>query len=196
MHRPRFSFVYEPANQLQGSFKLLTQIAFSRDQGGFALAGAGRDRAVAYLRRRDRFIKRLFAAVHTSSGMPARSEELRMIRWADTAAVPRNVFVYNGWIMLVFSYNKATTKSNNSFYVVRFPCPTIEKVLFMYLAYIRPFSDFLVHQLQIVRETCSNPHLFTLYKDPNACFSAAACTKSLLQSTPESPTPLTIKRYR
>ena len=128
--------------------------------------------------------------------MPARGKELRMIRWADTAAVPRNVFVYNGRITLVFSYNKATTKSNNSFYVVRFPCPTIEKVLFMYLAYIRPFSDFLVHQLQIVRETCSNPHLFTLYKDANACFSAAACTKSFLQSTPESPTPLTMKRYR
>ena len=80
-HRPGFSFVYEPANQLRGSFKLLTRVAFSKDRGRFALAGAGRDRAIAYLRRRNRFVRRLFAVTHVSIGMPARGEELRVIRW-------------------------------------------------------------------------------------------------------------------
>lgn len=79
-HRPGFSFVYKPANQLQGSFKLLTRVAFSKDRGGFALAGAGRDQAVAYLQRRDSLVKRLFAALHMSSGIPARGEELRIIQ--------------------------------------------------------------------------------------------------------------------
>ncbi|KAL5371364.1 hypothetical protein DPSP01_014316 [Paraphaeosphaeria sporulosa] len=196
-HRPGFSFVYEPANQLRGGFKLLTRAAFSKDRGGFALAGAGRDRAMAYLKRRDRLVAHLFAALHMSMGMPARGEELRMVRWADTAAAMRNVFVYNGHIMLVFSYNKATTRSNNSFYIVRFPCPIIERVLFMYLAYIRPFSGFLVRQLQVVREVGSNPHLFTRYRDAHSCFSAAHCAKSLAKSTAvESPVPLTIRRYR
>lgn len=73
----------------------MTRIAFSKDWGGFGLAEAGHNRAIAYLRRRDRLVKRLFAALHISMGMPDRGEELRMIRWADTAAAMRNVFVYN-----------------------------------------------------------------------------------------------------
>lgn len=67
-----------------------------------------------------------------------------MIWWTDTTAVPRNVLIYNRWMMLVFSYNKATTKSNNSVYIVWFPCAIIKQVLFRYLAYIQLFSDFLV----------------------------------------------------
>lgn len=128
--------------------------------------------------------------------MPARGKELRIIQWADTATAIRNVFVYKGRIILVFSYNKATTRSNNSFYIVQFPCPIIGQVLFMYLTYIRPFSDFLVRQLQIVRDMGSNPHLFTRYKDASGCFNAASCANSLLQSTTTSPAPLTIQRYR
>jgi len=119
-----------------------------------------------------------------------------MIRWADTAAVPRNVFVCNGRIMLVFLYNKATTKSNKSFYIAWFPCPVIERVLVLYLVYVRPFSDFLVRQLKIVHEPISNPRLFTVYDNSTACFSSAACSKSLEQSTPESSVRLNIKRYR
>ena len=44
-------------------------------------------RSRVILRRRDRFVRHLFAATHVSIGMPARGEESRMIRWADTAAV-------------------------------------------------------------------------------------------------------------
>jgi hypothetical protein len=128
--------------------------------------------------------------------MPARGEELRIIRWADTSTVPRNIFVYKGRIMLVFSYNKANTKSNNSFYIVRFPYPSIKRALFLYLAYIRPFSNFLIRQLQLVQAPTTNPHLFTIHNNPTACFSPGACLKSLQQCTPKSPLKLNIKLYR
>jgi hypothetical protein len=71
-----------------------------------------------------------------TSSMPARGEELRIIRWANTVAVQR--------IMLLFAYNKVSTTANHSFYIVRVPCPTVEQALFLYLAYIRPFTDFLL----------------------------------------------------
>jgi hypothetical protein len=100
------------------SFKLLSRQAFSKE-GGFSLMGSGRKRAVQYLRDRDDFIKHLFGAIHIPSGMPARSEELRMIRWADTTAVSRNIFVHQGRLILIFSYNKATTVANKSFYIVQ-----------------------------------------------------------------------------
>ncbi|KAF2633122.1 hypothetical protein BU25DRAFT_445050 [Macroventuria anomochaeta] len=129
--------------------------------------------------------------------MPARGEELRVLRWADTAAVQRNVFICQSQIMLVFSYNKASQNSNNSFFIVRVPCSAIERCLFLYLAYIRPFSDFLSRQLKLVNATApTNPHLFTVYDSPSACFSPASCSKTLQQSTTECPIQLSFKIYR
>ena len=119
-----------------------------------------------------------------------------MIRWADTSAVPCNIFIYWGRIVLVFQYNKATTHSNNSFYIVRVPCPILHNALFHYLAYIRPFSDFLSRQLEIVQSPTTNPHLFTSYSDPAACYSGEACTKSIRDCTLECPIKLNIRLYR
>ncbi|KAJ9654374.1 hypothetical protein H2201_009009, partial [Coniosporium apollinis] len=116
-HRPGYSFLADPVNQLQNSFRVLSRRAFSKEIG-FSVRGAGRGKAIDYLRGRDRLVQFLYAAIHLTSGMPARGEELRMIRWADTTVVARNIFIYQGQIILVFSYNKANTNHNNSFYIV------------------------------------------------------------------------------
>ncbi|KAJ9634203.1 hypothetical protein H2199_009087 [Coniosporium tulheliwenetii] len=134
-HRPGYSVLTNPANKLQTSFRVLSRRAFS-GEGGFSLKGAGRTKAIDYLRGRDRLVRYIYAAIHLTSGMPARGEELRVIRWADTAAVARNIFIYRGQIILVFSYNKANTNRNNSFFIVRAPCPVVQKILFVYLAQI------------------------------------------------------------
>ncbi|PVH69601.1 hypothetical protein DL98DRAFT_624055 [Cadophora sp. DSE1049] len=194
-HRPGHSFLSEPENQLQMSFKLLSRRAFSKD-GGFSLKGPGRRRAIQYLKDRDEFVKHMFGAIHIPSGMPARSEELRVIRWADTVAAPRNIFALQGRMVLVFSYNKATTVSNKSFYIVRFPCPIMSQVLFLHLTYIQPFSDFLARQLQVTLAMSTNPHLFTLHDTATGCFSSNACLKSLQLSTQGCGFQLTIKLYR
>lgn len=194
-HRPGHSFLSESENQLQMSFKFLSRQAFSKE-GGFSLMGPGRQRAVQYLRDRDDFIKHLFGAIHIPSGMPARSEELRMVRWADTTAVSRNIFVHQGRLILIFSYNKATTVSSKSFYIVRFPCRIIEHVLFLYLTYIRPFCDFLARQLQLLIAPSTNPHLFTLHDSEKGCFSTTACLRSLQLSTRDCGVQLSIQLYR
>ena len=92
-HRPGYSFLQEPANQLQCSFKHLSRRAFSKDGKGFALRGKGREQAMAYLKKSNDVVMLLFSSIHVSSGMPARGEELRVLRWADTAAVQRNIFI-------------------------------------------------------------------------------------------------------
>jgi hypothetical protein len=166
-HRPGCSFLQEPANQLQFSFNYPSRRAFSKDSKGFALRGNGREQAMAYLEKCNDVVKLLFSSIHVSSGMPARGEELRVPRWADTAAVQRNIFICQGWILLNFSYDKASQNSNNSFFVVRVPCALVEKCLFLYLAYIRPFNDFLSRQLKLVNaDAPTNPHLFTAYDTP------------------------------
>jgi hypothetical protein len=161
-HQPGCSFLQELANQLQSSFKHLNRRAISKDRGGFALRGKGREQAMLYLKQCSNIVTLLFSSIHISSRMPARGEELRVVQWADTAAVQRNIFICQGRIMLVFSYNKASQNSNNSFFIVQVPCLAAERCLFFYLAYIRPFSDFLSRQLKLVSATVpTNPYLFT-----------------------------------
>jgi hypothetical protein len=196
-HRPGYSFLQEPSNQLQSSFRYLSRRAFSKGGGGFAIEGKGREQAMLYLKQCNDMVMLLFSAIHVSSGMPARGEELRVLRWADTAAVQRNIFICQGRVMLVFSYNKASQNSNNSFFIVRVPCPAVERCLFFYLAYIRPFSDFLSRQLKLVSATVpTDQHLFTAYDTPSACFSSAACSRILQKSTPEFPILLHFQSYR
>ncbi|PVH90790.1 hypothetical protein DM02DRAFT_547108 [Periconia macrospinosa] len=150
-----------------------------------------------YLRRRDYFVRLLFAGIHVTIGMPARGEEIRIIRWANTIAVQRNVIVHKGRMMLLFSYNKVATTANHSFYIVRVPCPTVERALFLYLAYIRPFSDFLARQLKLTHVRAkTNPHLFAFSNQPTVCFSAADCSKSLEQATADCPIRLQLSIYR
>lgn len=194
-HRPGYSFLSHPLNHMEGSFKHLSRRAFSKKLG-FALQGPGREKALDYLKSRDRLVMLLFSAIHLTSGMPARGEELRVVRWADSAAVPRNIFIHNGHVMLVFSYNKAGLKSNSSFYIVRFPAPSVQHVLFLYLAYIRPFSDFLARRLRVEDSKATNPHLFTTHRSSATCFRAKTCVKSLQLSTPFCPIKLNMKLYR
>jgi hypothetical protein len=73
-HRPGHSFLQEPANKLQSSFKYLSRRAFSKDGGGFALGGKGRERAMQYLKQCNDMVTLLFSSIHVSSGMPARGE--------------------------------------------------------------------------------------------------------------------------
>jgi hypothetical protein len=129
--------------------------------------------------------------------MPRRGEELRIVRWADTAAVQRNIFIYQGRILLVFSYNKASQNTNNSFFIIRVPCPAVKRYLFLYLAHIRPFSSFLSHQLELLSATApTNPHLFTVYNSASACFSSPACSKTLEQSMVGCPVRLNFQTYQ
>jgi hypothetical protein len=152
---------------------------------------------MAYLKGCNRLVRLLFSGIHTTSRMPGRGEELRVVQWADTAAVQRNIFICQGQILLVFSYNKASRNTNNSFFIIRVPCPTVKRCLFLYLAHIRPFSSFLSRQLELLSMTApTNPHLFTVYNSASACFSSPACSKTLEQSTAGCPVRLNFQTYQ
>ncbi|KAH9875495.1 hypothetical protein J1614_004316, partial [Plenodomus biglobosus] len=98
--------------------------------------------------------------------MPARLEELRIIQWANTKAVPRNIFIYNGRLLLVFSYNKASTRSNNAFYIIRLPCPG------------------------------TNHHLFRRYSDTDGYYTQPQALQAFQRSTTKCPLTLNFTLYR
>ena len=195
-HRPGFSFLSHPANKLQTSFRTVHKLAFSEQEGYSFETSAGKAKLHRYLVKTDDFVRQLYAAIHMTYGMPARGEEFRVIRWADTVAARRNIFVYKAMIILVFAYNKANTNTNNSFYIVRSPCNLVQRMLYTYLVYIRPFRDFISRNLGILSKPSTNPHLFTTYNEATACYSSNKAHSSLQKSTAAYPVPMTTSLYR
>jgi hypothetical protein len=51
--------------------------------------------------------------------------------------------------MIITSYNKARASNNHAFYIVRYLPPGLDTSVFKYLAYIRPFVDFLARRLDL-----------------------------------------------
>jgi hypothetical protein len=49
--------------------------------------------------------------MHMTDSMLAYREEFRVLCWADTISMQRNIFIYKGKVILVFTYNKAVTVS-------------------------------------------------------------------------------------
>ena len=149
-----------------------------------------------YLRNSDHFVRFLYTSIHTTAGMPARGEDFRVVRWADTAAAQRNIFVYKNSVILIFAYNKANTNINNSFYIVRSPCPLVQRALFVNIAYIRPFRNFVSRELGIIAERTTNPYLFAAHSSATGCISSSIAHASLSRSTARCPVPLTTSLYR
>jgi hypothetical protein len=140
-HRLGFSFLSHPANRLQGAFRKLEKLAIS-EQGRFSFGtSAGRAKLREYLIKTDTFVRLFFTAMHITYGMPARGDEIKVVRWANTVAVQRNIFIYEAMIILIFAYNKANTNTNNSFYIVRSPCPLVQKLLYAALV-VRPIAGW------------------------------------------------------
>jgi hypothetical protein len=70
------------------------------EKGGFSLdTRKGRAKLKQYLDKTDEFVPQLYAAMHVTDGMPARGEEFRVLRWADTVSVRRNIFLYKAKII-------------------------------------------------------------------------------------------------
>lgn len=109
--------------------------------------------------------------MYMTNGMPARGEEFRVLRWADTISVRRNIFVYKGKVILVFAYNKANTNTNNFFYIVRSLCLIVQRILYVYLVYIRPFRSLVSRNLGVLSKDLTNPYLFSTHESATLCFS-------------------------
>jgi hypothetical protein len=174
----------------------VSKLAFSEEGGFSSETSTGRTKQRQYLKKSDSFVRLLYAAMHLTSGMQARGEELRVLRWADTISVRRNIFIHEGKAILVFAYNKANTNTNNSFYIVRSPCPQVRRVLYLHLFYIRPFRSLISRKLGAQTTGSTNPHLFSTHESATACFSSSKAHSSLKRSTAKCPTPTTTSLYR
>ncbi|PNP60709.1 hypothetical protein FNYG_14562 [Fusarium nygamai] len=64
--------------------------------------------------------KSAFAAIHFKASLPGRGTEVTSIRYLNSKLSIRNVFFYDGRMIIIISYNKARASNNYAFYIVRY----------------------------------------------------------------------------
>ncbi|KAH7459229.1 hypothetical protein FOMA001_g20149 [Fusarium oxysporum f. sp. matthiolae] len=95
--------------------------------------------------------KSAFAAIHFRASLPGRGTEVTSIRYLNSKLSIRNVFFYDGRMIIIISYNKARASNNYAFYIVRYVPIDLSLSLLKYLAIIRPVWEFLAETMRSAR---------------------------------------------
>ncbi|EXL65654.1 hypothetical protein FOPG_18126 [Fusarium oxysporum f. sp. conglutinans race 2 54008] len=139
--------------------------------------------------------KSAFAAVHFKASLPGRGTEVTSIRHLNSRLSIRNVFFYDGRMIIIISYNKARASNNYAFYIVRYIPVDLSLSLLKYLAVVRPVSEFLSKKMHTARH--ESREFFFL--DPNGKrkhLSSGQASGILRSRTRDLITPWTLSLYR
>ena len=120
---PGWSFLDHPKSRLSVTYKAMARRDWSSKFRGRALAEAGHwlpGPCLAYLEAGSKISQRGFSAYHLTSGLPGRATETTGVRLHNTKLAIRNMYIREGRVMIIISYNKARASENHAFYVVRY----------------------------------------------------------------------------
>ncbi|KAH6972651.1 hypothetical protein EDB80DRAFT_596203 [Ilyonectria destructans] len=185
-------------DDLTWTYKAMARRAWSSTFRGKALAKSGHwlpGPCLAYLEAGAKMSKQGFSAFHITSGLPGRATETTGIRFRNTRLAIRNMCIREGQVMIIISYNKARASTNHAFYVVRYLPDELGISFVTYVAYIRPFLDFLATQLELPHYH-SNEFLFSDPRHKRRHMSPSQATEALKELTQTLQTPWTISLYR
>jgi len=94
----------------------------------------------AYLAREKQFLLKLMVAMYIMGGQPARSPEIGSIKVTNSVTSSRNIFVINGRVAVVTTYDKSVKRRGKIEYVFRCYPDQLSQVIAQYLVYVLPFS--------------------------------------------------------
>jgi superfamily II DNA helicase RecQ len=114
-------------------------------KGSSGSSGSGRlewadQQCKAYLAREKQFLLKLMVAMHFMGGQPARGPEIGSIKVKNSVTSSRNIFVINGRVAIVTSYDKSLKRRGKIEYVFRCFPDKLSQVIAQYLVYVLPFS--------------------------------------------------------
>ena len=138
------------------------------------------DKVRVYLDQKRGFLERLMLAIYLTGGQPARGTELGSIKYCNTGLSSRNIFIYKGVVCYTTEYVKARSTTGFSHYVVRFLPKNVGEMVLIYLAFIRPFTNFLYNQIDGNGKNISNSnYLFSTDGKPDDCWDGKELKKVL-----------------
>lgn len=92
-----------------------------------------------------RFRRLLLVATHIWSGQPGRGPEVMSMRYCDTQQQLRNVFVFDGQVLLITDRDKNRAIRGIGRKVARFLPDSIGRLMVAYIAWVLPFERMLQH---------------------------------------------------
>jgi hypothetical protein len=149
--RAGFCFLDLPANLLQPTYAPLLAAQASPLPGIVPLRRRDRwDRraVMAYRACAQRFLDRLALLIQLTWGQPSREPELLPLRWRNTAAAPRNLYLREGTVLFITEYRKSQARTQTTQHVARFLPPAVSRLIVLYLLRVRPFLELLHQQLR------------------------------------------------
>ncbi|KAK5996336.1 hypothetical protein PT974_03092 [Cladobotryum mycophilum] len=109
-----------------------------------------RQRVEEYISDLKQFKSRSVPAVHIWSGQPGRGPEMTTIKHCDTQELPKNMFVFDGQMMLVTDRDKSRSIKGRGRMVARFLPEHLSLMMVAYIAWLLPFEKVL-HKLSGIR---------------------------------------------
>jgi len=79
--------------------------------------------------------------MHMMGGQPARSPEIGSIKVQNSVTSSRNIFVINGRVAVVTTYDKARKRQGKTEYIFRCFPDQLSQVIAQYFVYVLPFSQ-------------------------------------------------------
>jgi RAD3-like DEAD/DEAH box helicase len=115
-------------------------------EGGRVVHECRRQATEEYVLRLKRFKAALLTAVHIWGGQPGRGPEMTTLKHCDTTELPRNVFVFDGLVVLITDHDKQRKGRR----VARWLPADVSRMVVAYVAWLVPFEQVL-HRLSGIR---------------------------------------------
>jgi hypothetical protein len=179
-----YSFVSEPANGLSEAYLALSQRASLASMDGLlSKDGWLRSRVWRYLQQSEALLSLLLVLVYLTGGQAARGTELTSVEHCNGASTQRGIYVHGGAFVLVTRHNKSRLATNKEFQVARFLPSGVGKLLYLYLVYIRPFTNMLERTDLAANETEESSVLFASPSRPDLPWATGKLSKELAGAT-------------
>ncbi|KAK6225124.1 hypothetical protein QIS74_02548, partial [Colletotrichum tabaci] len=101
------------------------------------------DGVLGWLAKAESLKRSLLASMHVWGGQPGRGPEMTTARYCDTQDMARNVFVFDGQVMIVTDRDKNQAIRGLSRKVARFLPDRLGKMMVAYIAWVLPFERLL-----------------------------------------------------
>jgi superfamily II DNA helicase RecQ len=115
-------------------------------------------RVNAYLTKERQFLTQLLVAMHIMGGQPARGPEIGSIKVRNSVYSMRNIFIVNGRVAVVTSYDKSQKRRGNTIFVFRCYPDALSQIIAQYLVYVLPFARVVGQR--------KGDYLFTTQEEP------------------------------
>ncbi|PVH69336.1 hypothetical protein DL98DRAFT_439241 [Cadophora sp. DSE1049] len=193
-----YSFITGEHNNLQKAFHTLKIAATSAESPRCLINEKFQyrvSRCQEYLRDVDVLVRTLFAAVHFTFGLPGRGTEINLIIWANSREHIKNVYVRYKTILIITDNSKLKSSAGKPFWVVRAVPKSVARLLFLYIAYIRPFANSL-QRVSAPQNAERTAYLYVSYHSSRKHFSATDRSSALHSLTNALSMPMKIGLYR